>query len=53
MLIITAKFLFLCSGLNLNMSAAEMRAMLARKKKADPRKDSLDLRKKYEIIQNL
>lgn len=41
------------SGLNLNMSAAEMRAMLARKKKADPRKDTLDLRKKYEIIQNM
>ncbi|XP_071545754.1 uncharacterized protein [Panulirus ornatus] len=41
------------SGLNLNMSAAEMRAMLARKKKADPRKDTVDLRKKYEIIQNM
>ncbi|KAK8738141.1 hypothetical protein OTU49_004065 [Cherax quadricarinatus] len=40
-------------GLNLNMSAAEMRAKLARKKKADPRNDSLDLRKKYEIIQNM
>lgn len=41
-------------GLNLNMSAAEMRAVLARKKKVDPRKDSnLDLRKKYEIIQNM
>ncbi|MPC47955.1 hypothetical protein E2C01_041716 [Portunus trituberculatus] len=41
------------SGLNLNMSAAEMRAMLARKKKADPRKETVDLKTKYEIIQNM
>lgn len=41
------------SGLNLNMSAAEMRAKLASKKKADPRRESVDLKKKYEIIQNM
>lgn len=41
------------SGLNLNMSAAEMRAKLASKKKADPRRETVDLKKKYEIIQNM
>ena len=35
------------------MSAAEMRAMLARKKKADPRKETVDLKTKYQIIQNM
>ena len=41
------------SGLNLNMSASEMRAYLASRKKADPRKETMDLKKKYEIIQNM
>jgi hypothetical protein len=41
-------------GLNLNMTAAEMREMIGAKKKKDPRKDkSLDFRKKFEIIQTL
>jgi hypothetical protein len=41
-------------GLNLNMTAAEMREKIGSKKKRDPRKDkSLDFRKKYEIIQTL
>ena len=41
-------------GLNLNMTAAEMRARIGSKKKRDPRKDDrLDFKKKYEIIQTL
>lgn len=44
---------FNASGLNLNMSASEMRAYLASRKKADPRKETMDLKKKYEIIQNM
>lgn len=40
-------------GLNLNMSAAELRAKLAAKKKYDPKNDTVDLRKKYEIVQKL
>lgn len=41
-------------GLDLNMTAAEMRERIGSKKKRDPRKDkSLDFRKKYEIIQTL
>jgi len=42
-------------GLNLNMTAKEMREMIGSKKKRDPRRDDsrLDFHKKYEIIQTL
>lgn len=40
-------------GLNLRMTAAELRAKLAAKKKYDPKTDTVDLRKKYEIVQKL
>lgn len=40
-------------SLNLKMTAAELRAKLAAKKKYDPKNDSVDLRKKYEIVQKL
>lgn len=40
-------------GLNLNMTAAELRAKLAAKKKFDPKTDAVDLRQKFEIIQKL
>lgn len=40
-------------GLNLTMTAAELRAKLAAKKKYDPKNDTVDLRKKYEIVQKL
>jgi len=41
-------------GLNLNMTAKEMREVIGSKKKRDPRKDDrLDFHKKYEIIQTL
>lgn len=39
--------------LNLKMTAAELRAKLAAKKKYDPKSDTVDLRKKYEIVQKL
>lgn len=39
--------------LNLNMTAAELRAQLAARKKYDPKNDVCDLRKKYEIIQKM
>ena len=39
--------------LNLNMSVSEMRQMLARKKKQDPKKAQIDLKQKYEIIQQM
>lgn len=39
------------SSLNLKMSAAEMRSRL--KKKHDPKRDSVDLKSKYDIIQKL
>jgi len=39
--------------LNLNMTAAEMRAMLQAKKKRDPKNESIDLRKKHDIIEKL
>ncbi|CAH0382938.1 unnamed protein product [Bemisia tabaci] len=39
--------------LNLNMSAKELRAKLAAREKYDPKKDSLDIKKKHEIIQKL
>ncbi|CAD7094228.1 unnamed protein product [Hermetia illucens] len=40
-------------GLNLKMTAAEMRAKLQARKKYDPKNDSVDLRKKFDIIQKL
>ena len=40
-------------GLNLNMTAAELRAKLSAKKKFDPKSDPVDLRKKFEIVQKL
>lgn len=41
-------------GLNLNMTAKEMRERIGSRKKRDPRKDErMDFRKKYEIIQTL
>lgn len=39
--------------LNLNMTAKELRAQLAARKKYDPKKDSLDFKKKYDIVQKL
>lgn len=39
--------------LNLNMTASEMRAMLAQKKKFDPKKEHLDFRTKHAIIQEM
>ncbi len=41
------------SGLDLNMSAAELRARLAARKKYDPKHDSMDLRRKHEIVQTM
>ncbi|GAB6022055.1 hypothetical protein CHUAL_006201 [Chamberlinius hualienensis] len=41
------------SNLNLNMTASEMRALLANKKKYDPKKENLDLKKKHAIIQGM
>lgn len=41
------------SNLNLNMSAKELRAQLASRKKYDPKKDYLDIKKKYDIVQKL
>ena len=46
-------FIIFFRGLNLNMSAAEMRAYLASKKKRDIRQDSIDMKKKHQIIQRL
>ncbi|XP_053658197.1 Na(+)/H(+) exchange regulatory cofactor NHE-RF1 [Anopheles marshallii] len=39
--------------LNLPMTAAEMRAQLAARKKYDPKSEVCDLRKKYDIIQKM
>lgn len=39
--------------MSLNMSVSEMREMLARKKKHDPKKAQMDLKQKYEIIQQM
>ncbi|XP_053671767.1 Na(+)/H(+) exchange regulatory cofactor NHE-RF2 [Anopheles nili] len=39
--------------LNLSMTAAEMRAKLAARKKYDPKNEVCDLRKKYDIIQKM
>lgn len=40
-------------GLNLKMTAAELRAKLMAKKKYDPKNESIDLRKKYDIIEKM
>lgn len=39
--------------LNLGMTAAEMRAKLAAKKKVDPKKVAMDLKSKFDIVQKL
>jgi len=39
--------------LNLPKSVADMRAMLAAKKKSDPKKESMDFKKKFDIVQKL
>ncbi|GFY46548.1 uncharacterized protein TNIN_319611, partial [Trichonephila inaurata madagascariensis] len=39
--------------LNLNMSASQMRQMLANRRKKDPKKEPMDIRQKYEIIQQM
>lgn len=42
------------NSLNLNMTAKELRAQLAAKKKYDPKKDhTIDFKKKYDIVQKL
>lgn len=41
------------SGLNLNMTASEMKELLARRKKFDPKKAQMNIRQKYEIIQQM
>uniref|UniRef100_A0A1B0CC53 Putative na+/h+ exchange regulatory cofactor nhe-rf1 n=1 Tax=Lutzomyia longipalpis TaxID=7200 RepID=A0A1B0CC53_LUTLO len=40
-------------GLNLQMTAAELRAKLAARKKYDPKSESVDIKKKFDIIQKL
>ncbi|XP_017961453.1 Na(+)/H(+) exchange regulatory cofactor NHE-RF1 isoform X1 [Drosophila navojoa] len=40
-------------SLNLPLTVAEMRAKLASRKKYDPKNESVDLKKKFEIIQKL
>jgi hypothetical protein len=41
-------------GLNLNMTAKEMRQRVVSSKKTDPRVDDhIDLKKKHEILKNL
>ncbi|KAH8321829.1 hypothetical protein KR067_003117 [Drosophila pandora] len=40
-------------SLNLPLTAAEMRAKLASKKKYDPKNETVDLKKKFDIIQKL
>lgn len=40
-------------GLSLNLTAREMRERIGSKKKSDPRREKLDMRKKFEIIQTL
>lgn len=39
--------------LNLNMSASEMRQLLSARRKRDPRKEQMDMREKYHIIQQM
>ncbi|PSN47880.1 hypothetical protein C0J52_01262 [Blattella germanica] len=41
------------SSLNLNMTAKELRARLASRKKYDPKKESMDFKKKFDIVQKL
>lgn len=41
------------SGLNFNMTASEMRELIARRKKFDPKKAQMNIRQKYEIIQQM
>lgn len=41
------------SGLNLNMTASEMRELIASRKKFDPKKAQMNIRQKYEIIQQM
>merc|ERR1719188_908006 len=42
------------AGLNLNMSAKEMRARIGSKKKRDPRKDDrMDFKEKFDILDSL
>lgn len=40
-------------ALNLSMTAAELRAKLASKKKFDPKKESMDFKQKFDIVQKL
>lgn len=40
-------------GLNLNMTASEMRELLARRKKFDAKKAQMNIRQKYDIIQRM
>lgn len=40
-------------SLNLSMTAAELRAKLAAKKKFDPRKEPVDFKKKFDTVQKL
>ncbi|KAF2884590.1 hypothetical protein ILUMI_21593 [Ignelater luminosus] len=39
--------------LNLNMTAAELRAKLKERKKFDPKKEAIDFKKKFDIVQKL
>lgn len=41
------------SKLNLNMSVHEYRSKLAMRKKYDPKKEAMDVKKKHEIIDTL
>ena len=41
------------SGLNLNMTASQMRELIASRKKFDPKKVAMNIRQKYEIIQQM
>ena len=43
----------LVAGLNLNMTAREMRMRLGSVKKTDPRIKQMDLREKYEMVNSL
>jgi len=40
-------------SLNLSMTAAELRAKLAAKKKFDPKKEAMDFKQKFDIVQKL
>lgn len=40
-------------GLNLTMSAKELREMLAQRKKYDPKKESIGFKDKFDIVQKL